>query len=141
MSDLRVRQITQARFSNQSGDRLDDICVYMGPIRQFSQGFSDFIRNAFRSAAPVIMSVAKTLFKSSSESLKDGNSIRDLFKSELMPTLRTARKHCNKALGNIIQEQETPAAAPPLESPPLNQDERDAGTVTSWKSETGTKRY
>ena len=31
MSDPRVKQITQALPSNQSGGRLDDICVYMGP--------------------------------------------------------------------------------------------------------------
>ena len=31
MSDLRVKQITQALLSNQSGGGLDDIRVYIGP--------------------------------------------------------------------------------------------------------------
>lgn len=141
MSDPRVEQITKALLSNQSGGGLDDIRVYMGPSRQFGQGFGDFIRNALRTAVPVIMRVAKTLFKSSSESLKDGNSIGDSFKSALKPTLRTALKHGGKALGKVIQEQDKPTAAPPLEPPPLNQDERDAGTVTSLKSQTGAGRY
>ena len=83
MSDPRVEQITQALLSNQSGGGLDDICVYIRPSRQFGHGFGDFIRNALRTAAPVIMLVAKTLFKSSSDLLKDGNSIGDSFKSAL----------------------------------------------------------
>ena len=63
MSDPRVEHITQALLSNQSGGGLDDICVYIGPSRQFGQGFGDFIRNALRTAVPVIMRVAKTLLK------------------------------------------------------------------------------
>ena len=141
MSYHRVEQITRALLSNQSGGGLYDIRVYMGPSRQFAQGFGDFIRNAFFTAARVILRFAKTLFKSSSESLKDGNSIGDSFKSALMPTRRTAFKHGGKALGKVTQEQEQFAAAPPLELPPLNQDERDAGTVISVKSQTGAGRY
>ena len=80
MSYPRVEQITHAHFSNQSRGGLFDIRVYMGPSRQLGQGFGDFICNALRTAAPVIMRVAKTLFKSSSESLKGGNSIGDSFK-------------------------------------------------------------
>ena len=105
MSDPRVEQITQALFSNQSGGGLDDICLYMGPSRQFGQGVGYFIRNALRTDEPVIMRVATTLVKSSSESLKDGNSIGDSFKSALKPTLRTALKHGGKALGKVILEQ------------------------------------
>ena len=141
MSDFRVEQITNAFLSNQSGGGLDDIRVNMGPSRHFGQRFGDYIRNALRTAALVIMRVAKTLFKSSSESLKDGNSIGDSFKSALKPTLRTAFKHGGKALGKVIQEQDKPAAAPPLELPPLNQDDRDAKTVTFLKSQTGAGRY
>ena len=126
MCDPRVEQITKASTSNQSGGKLDDIRVYMGLNRQFGQGFGDFIRNAVRTAAPVIMRVAKTLFKFSSESLKDGNSIGDSFYSALKPTLRTALKNGGKALGKVIQEQDKPAATIPLEPPPLSQDERDA---------------
>ena len=87
------------------------------------------------------MRVAKTLFKSSSESLKDGNSIGDSFKSALKPTLLMALKHGDKALGKVIQEQDKPAAAAPLEPPLLNQDKRDAETVTSIKSQAGAGRY
>ena len=141
MSDPRVEQITKALLCNRSGGGLDDIRVYMGPSRQFGQGFGNFIRNALRTAAPVIMRVAKTLFKSSSESLTDGNSIGDSFKSALKPTLRTALKHGGKALGKVIQEQDKSDAAPPLEPPPLNQDERNAGTVTSLKSQAGAGKY
>ena len=78
MSDPRLEQITQALLSNQPGGGLDDIRVYMGPSRQLGQGFGDFIRNALSTTAFVIMRVAKTLFKSSSESLNDGNSIGDI---------------------------------------------------------------
>ena len=77
------------------------------------------------------MPVAKIFFKSSSESLKDGNSIGDSFKSALKPTHRTALKHGGKALGKVIQEQKKHTAISPLTQPPLNQDERDAGTITS----------
>ena len=55
--------------------------------------------------------------------------------------LRTALKHGGKALSKVIQKQEKPTAAPPLEPPPLNHNERDAGTVTSLKSQTGAGRY
>ena len=78
MSDPRVEQITQAILSNQSEGGLDDISVYMKPSWKFAQGFADLIRNALRTAAPVIMRVAKTLLKYNSESLKDGNSIDDI---------------------------------------------------------------
>ena len=61
MSDSRVEQITKALLSNQSGGGLDDIPVYMGPSCQFGQRFCGFIRNALRTAAPLIMRVAKTL--------------------------------------------------------------------------------
>ena len=105
MSDPRVEQIRKALLNNQSGSGLDGISVYMGPSRQFGQGFGDFICNALRTAAPVIMLVAKTLFKSSFESLQDGNSIGDSFKLALKPTLRTALKHGGKALGKVIHEQ------------------------------------
>ena len=37
MYDFCVEQITQAFLSNQSGDGLDDIRVYIGPSRQFGQ--------------------------------------------------------------------------------------------------------
>ena len=141
MSDPRVEQITQALLSNQSGGGLDEIRVYMGPSRQFGKGFGDFIRNSLRKTAPVIMRVEKTLSKFSSESLKDGNSIGDSVKSALKPTLRTAHKHGGKPLEKVIQEQEKPVAAPPLKPPPLNQDERDAGTVTFLKSQTSAGRY
>ena len=141
MSDPRVSQITHILLSNQSGNGFDDIRVYMGPSRQFGQKFGDFIRNALCTAAPVILRVAKTLFKSSSESIKDGNSIGDSFKSALKPILRTSLNHGGKALGKVIQEQNKFTAAPPLEQPPLNQNERDAGTVTSLKSQTGSGRY
>ena len=141
MSDFRVEQITQALLSNQSEGGLDDIRVYMGPSRQFGQGFGDFICNALRTAACVIMRVAQTLFKSSSESLKDGNSIGYSLKSALKPTLCTALKHSGKPLGKVIQGQEKPTAALQIEPPPLNQNERDAGTVTYLKSQTGAHRY
>ena len=113
----------------------------MRSSRQFGHGFGDFIRNALRTAAPVIMRVAKTLFMSSFESLNNGNSISDSFKSALKPTLRTAFKHGGKALGKVIQEADKPTAAPTLEPPPLNHDERDAGMVRSLKSQTGAGRY
>ena len=63
------------------------------------------------------------------------------FKSALRPTLRTALKHGGKALGKVIQEQDKSGAARPLEPLPLTQDERDAGTVTSLKSQAGAGRY
>ena len=73
MSNPCVDQITQAFLSNQSEGELEDICVYMGPSRQFGHGFSDFICNALRTKAPVIMRVANILFESSAESLINGN--------------------------------------------------------------------
>ena len=75
MSDPRVEEIKQALIANQSARGLDDICVYMGPSRQYGQGFGDFIRNVIHTAAPVVMRIAKTLFKTSSDSLKEGSSI------------------------------------------------------------------
>ena len=72
MSDPRVEQITQALLSNQSGGRLDEIRVYIGPSRQFGQGFGDFIRNALRTAAPVIMRVAKTFLSLAPSHYKTG---------------------------------------------------------------------
>ena len=141
MSDPRVEQIKQALIGGQSGSGLDDIRVYMGPSRQYGQGFGDFIRNIFRTVTPVIMRVGKTLFKTSAESLKEGSSIGDSFKSALKPTIRTALKHGGKALGKLIQEQEAPAAAPPVEPPLLHQDERDVGTEMPPKPQTGSGRY
>lgn len=125
MSDPRVEQIKLALSGEQSGAGLDDIRVYTG---QRGAGFANVIRSIYRTVAPIVMRVGKTLFKTSSDALKDGNSIGDSFKSALKPTLRTALKHGGKALGKIIQEQEAPSAAPPLEPPLLHQDERDVGT-------------
>ena len=113
----------------------------MGPSRQFVQGFGDFICYTFRTAAPIIIRVAKTLFKSSLESLNDVISIGDFFKSALEPTLRTALKHGGKALGKVIYEQEQPTAAPPLEPLLLIHDELDAQMVKYLKSQTGVGRY
>ena len=87
------------------------------------------------------MRIAMPLFKSSSESLTDGNSIGDSFKSSFKPTLQTALKHGGKTLGKVIKKQDKPTSAPQLEPPPLNQDDRDAGTVTFLKSKTGARRY
>lgn len=125
MSDPRVEQMKLALSGEQSGAGLDDIRVYTG---QKGAGFADSIRRLVTGFAPMIMRVGKTLFKTSSNALKDGNSIGDSFKSALKPTLRTALKHGGKALGKLIQEQEAPSAAPPLEPPLLHQDERDVGT-------------
>ena len=99
MSDLRVEEIKQALIVNQSGTGLDDIRVYMRPSRQYCQGFGDFIGNVIHTAAPVVMRIAKTLFKTSSDSLKKGSSIGDSFKAAIKPTLRTALKHGGRALG------------------------------------------
>jgi hypothetical protein len=90
--------------------------------------------------APTALRAGKTLFKSSSEALKDGGSIGDSFKSAIKPTLRTALKHGGRAIGKIIQEQDGPSAAPPLEPPLLNQDERDVGTEKP-KPQLGAGRY
>ena len=90
---------------------------------------------------PVVIRTAKKWFTSSSEALKDGASIGDSFKAALKPTLRTALKHGGKALGKIIQEQEGPTPAPPLEAPLLHQDERDAGTEKPQKPQAGGGRY
>ena len=70
MSDPRVKQIKQALIGGQSRGGLDDIRVYMGPSRQYGQGFVDIICNIFRTVTPVIMRVGKTLFKISAKSLK-----------------------------------------------------------------------
>ena len=141
MSDPRVELIKQALSGEQSGGGLDDIRVYMGPSKQVGRGFGDVIRNIGLKIVPVLFRAAKTLFKTSSESLKDGGSIGDSFKSALKPTLRTALKHGGKALGKIIQEQEGPTPAPPLEAPLLHQDERDAGTEKPQKPQAGGGRY
>ena len=142
MSDPRVEEIKQALISGQqSGGGLDDIRVYMGPSRQVGRGIGDVIRNIGMRIAPVILRTAKKLFTSSSDALKDGGSIGDSFKSALKPTLRKALKHGGKAIGKIIQEQEGPTAAPPLEPPLLHQDERDVGTEKPPKPQAGGGRY
>ena len=141
MSDPRVEQIKQALIGGQSGSGLDDIRVYMGPSRQYGQSVGDFIRSIFRTVTFVIMRVGKTLFKTSAESLKEGSSIGDSFKSALRPTIHTALKRGGKALGKLIKEQEAPAAAPPVEPPLLHQDERDVGTKMPPKPQTGSGRY
>ena len=141
MSDPRVEQIKQALIGGQSGGGLHDIRVYMGPCRQYGQGFGDFIRNIFRAVTPVIMRVGKTLFRTSTESVKEGSLIGDLFKSALKPKICTAFKHGGKSLGKLIQEQEAPAAAPPVEPPLLHQDERDVDTEIPPKPQTGSGRY
>ena len=92
MSDLCVEQIKETLIVSQSGSRIDDIRV-MGSSRQFNQGFGDFICNICFTVTPVIMRVGKTLFKTSAESIKEGSSIGDSFKSALKHTLRTALKH------------------------------------------------
>ena len=86
----------------------------MGPTRQYGKGFGDFICNIFRTVTPVIMHVGKTLLKTSAESLKEGSSIGDSFKSALKPTIRTDLKHGGNALGKLIQKQEAPTAAQPV---------------------------
>ena len=141
MSDPRVEQIKQPIISSQSGSGLDDISVYMGPCRQYGQGFDDVIRSCFRIVLPVIMRAVKTLFKTSSESLNNGSSIGDSFKSALKTTLRTALKHGGKALGKVIQEQEQPTAASPVGPPLLHQDERDAGTQSPPQPQKGAGRF
>ena len=123
MSDPCVEQIKQALLSGQSGSGLDEIRVYMGPRRQYGEGFGDICM-----VMPVIMRVAKTLFKTSSESLNNGSSIGYSFKSALKPTLSTALKHGGKTLRKVIQEQDKPTAEPPVGRPLLHQDERDANT-------------
>jgi hypothetical protein len=138
MSDPRVEQIKLALSGEQSGAGLDDIRVYMGPSRQVGQGFGGIMKSIYRMVAPVVLRIGKTLFKTSSEALKNGDSIGDSFKSALKPTLRTALKHGGKALGKIIEQQEAPPAAPPLEPPLLHQDERDVGTE---KPQVGSGRY
>ena len=138
MSDPRVEQIKQALIGQQSGGGLDDIRVYMGPSKQIGRGFGDVIKNIRMKIIPVVIRTAKKWFTSSSEALKDGASIGDSFKAALKPTLRTALKHGGKALGKIIQEQEMPTAAPPVEPPLLHQDERDVGTE---KPQTGGGSY
>ena len=140
MSDPRVEQMKLALSGEQSGAGLDDIRVYTGPSKQGGGGLGDIIGRFVRWIAPTALRVGKTLFKSSSESLKDGGSIGDSFKSALKPTLRTALKHGGRAIGKIIQEQDGPSAAPPVEPPLLNQDERDVGTEKP-KPQVGAGRY
>ena len=140
MSDPRVEQMKLALSGEQSGAGLDDIRVYMGPSKQGGGGLGDLIGRFVRWIAPTALRAGKTLLKSSSESLKDGGSIGDSFKSALKPTLRTALKHGGRAIGKIIQEHDGPSAAPPLEPPLLNQDERDVGTEKP-KPQLGAGRY
>jgi hypothetical protein len=139
MSDPRVEQIKLALSGEQSGGGLDDIRVYTGP-KQGGQGIGGILKSIFHTIAPVVLRVGKTLFKSSSQALKDGGSIGDSFKSALKPTLRTALKHGGRALGKVIQQQEAPQAAPPLEPPLLHQDERDVGTEKP-QPQIGSGRY
>ena len=141
MSYPRVEEIKLALIANKSGSRLDDIRVYLGPIRQYGQGFGDFIRNVIPTAALVVMRIVTTLFKTSSDSLKESSSIGDSFKAAIQPTLHTALKHGGRALGKIIQDQAGPAAAPPVEPPLLRQDERDVGTEKPQNLQTGAGRY
>ena len=139
MSDPRVEQMKLALSGEQSGAGLD-IRVYMGPSKQGVGGLGDLIGRFVQWIAPTALRAGKTLLKSSSESLKDGGSIGDSFKSALKPTLRTSLKHGGRAIGKIIQEQDGPSAAAPLEPPLLNQDERDVGTEKP-KPQVGAGRY
>ena len=139
MSDPRVEQMKLALSGEQSGGGLDDIRVYTGP-KQNGGGVGDLLGRFVRWIAPAALKVGKTLFKSSSAALKDGASIGDSFKSALKPTLRTALKHGGKALGKIIEQQEAPSAAPPIEPPLLHQDERDVGTEKP-QPQVGSGRY
>ena len=140
MSDPRVEQLKLALSGEQSGGGLDDIRVYMGSPKQVGNGLGDLLGRFGRWAAPIVMRVGKTLFKSSSSALKEGSSIGDSFKSALKPTLRTALKHGGRALGKIIEQQEAPSAAPPIEPPLLHQDDRDVGTEKP-KPQVGSGRY
>lgn len=143
MSDPRVEQMKLALSGEQSGGGLDDIRVYTGPTKQIGQGLGDLLGHFGRFArwvAPIAMRIGKTLFKSSSAALKDGGSIGDSFKSALKPTLRTALKHGGRALGKIIEKQEGPSAAPPVEPPLLHQDDRDVGTEKP-QPQVGSGRY
>ena len=139
MSDPRVEQMKLALSGEQSGGGLDDIRVYTGP-KQNGGGFGDLIGRFVRWIAPTALKVGKTLFKTSSAALKDGGSIGDSFKSAIKPTLRTALKHGGKALGKIIEQQEAPSAAPPIEPPLLHQDDRDVGTEKPHP-QVGSGRY
>ena len=140
MSDPRVEQMKLALSGEQSGAGLDDIRVYTGPSKQGGGGLGDILGRVVRWFGPTVLRVGKTLFKSSSEALKDGASIGDSFKSALKPTLRTALKHGGRALGKIIQQQDGPSAAPPVEPPLLHQDERDVGTEKP-QPQLGAGRY
>ena len=77
MSDPRVELIKQALSGEQTGGGLDDIRVFMGLSKQIGRGFGEVIRNIGLNIAPILFRAAKTLFKTSSESLKDGGSIGD----------------------------------------------------------------
>ena len=102
MSNQRVEKIKQALIANQSKRRLDYIRVYMKPSRQYGHDFGNFVRNVIHTAAPVVMRIAKTLFITSSDSLKISSSISDSFTAAIKPTLRTALKHYGRAINKII---------------------------------------
>ena len=87
------------------------------------------------------MRIAKTLFKTSSDSLKEGSLIGDSFKAAIKPTICTALEHNDRALGKIIQNQDVPAAAQSVKPPLLPQDERDVGTDKPQNLQTGAGRY
>jgi hypothetical protein len=143
MSDPRVEQMKLAMSGEQSGGGLDDIRVYMGPSKQAGQGLSGILGSLGRLGrwiTPIALKIGKRLIKSSSEALKDGNSMGDSFKAALKPALRTALKHGGKALGKIIEQQETTSAAPPIEPPLLHQDDRDVGTEKP-QPQVGSGRY
>ena len=106
-------------------------------IRQF---FCHLLTVIYR-AAPIIMRIAKTLFKTNSDFFKKGSSIGHHLMAAIKPTLRTAFKHGCQALGYIIHNQEGPAAAPPVEPQLLHQDERNVGTEKPQNPQTGASRY
>jgi hypothetical protein len=143
MSDPRVEQLKLAMSGEQSGGGLDDIRVYMGSPKQSGQGLGGLLGPLARFGrfiAPIALKIGKKIFKSSSDALKDGNSLGDSFKSALKPALCTALKHGGKAHGKIIEQQEAPSAAPPIEPPLLHQDDRDVGTEKP-PPQVGSGRY
>ena len=141
MSDLRLEQIKQTLINGQYGSWHDDIRLYIVPSRQYIQSFNYFIRNNFRTMTPVIMPVGKKLIKTSAQSLKVNSLISDSFKSALKLTIRTACQHGGKAFGKLIQEQETPAAAWPVEPRRLHHNELDVGTEMPPKPQLCFGRY